>query len=209
MKRFSPISTIEPKQVLDYWFGDAATNPDIAQQKKRLWYRSNTATDTEISEQFGTLLDRAANGYFDQWCGETRSALALVIVLDQFSRHIHRGTALAFSQDAKALEIVSVLPDDQQLSLIEQAFFYHPYKHAECRESQARSVALFKNLVKKSNGGWRPIMNNFYNNALKHQEIVNEFGRFPHRNRILSRPSTDQELAYLTAHPGNFGQRKR
>jgi uncharacterized protein (DUF924 family) len=217
MKRFSPTSTIEPEQVLDYWFAGCATNPDRVRQQKRLWYRSKPDTDAEITKQFGNLLKEAALGKFDNWAGEPRSALALVIVLDQFSRHIHRGAASAFRQDPRALEITDVFTDeftgeftdDHSLTLIEQAFLFHPYKHAESQKAQARSVSLYDELVKKSDEHWQPLMEDFYMSACLHQKIVDRFGRFPHRNELLGRISTDQEVEYLASHPAAFGQRKR
>jgi uncharacterized protein (DUF924 family) len=213
MKRFSPTSTIEPEQVLDYWFAGCATNPDRVRQQKRPWYRSKPDTDAEITEQFGNLLKEAALGKLDRWAGGPRSALALVIVLDQFSRHIHRGTASAFRQDQRALEITDVFTgeftDDHSLTLIEQAFLFHPYKHAESQHAQARSVSLYDELVKKSDVHWQPLMNNFYQSACLHQKIVDRFGRFPHRNQLLGRVSTEQEIDYLASYPAAFGQVKR
>jgi len=207
--RSSPTPTIEPETVLDYWFADSTTDPDRARQQKRLWYRSKPNTDVEIAEQFGNLLKQAALGKFDNWANRPRSGLALVIVLDQFSRHIHRGTAAAFRQDAKALEMIAALTDDHGLTLIEQAFLFHPYKHAESQHAQARSVSLYDELLKKSDERWQPLMADFYHSACLHQKIVDRFGRFPHRNALLGRVSTNQEKKYLATYPAAFGQRKR
>lgn len=209
MKRSSPTSTIDPERILEYWFADSTIDPRRARQQKQLWYRSNPNTDAEITEQFGSLLKQAALGKFDSWADKPRSALALVIVLDQFPRHIHRGSASAFSQDAKALEIVEALTDDQSLALIERAFLFHPYKHAENLHAQTRSVSLYDTLLKKSDEHWRPMMADFYQSACRHRELVDRFGRFPHRNELLGRFSTAEEIAYLKTHPAAFGQRPR
>jgi len=214
MKRSLPTSTIKADTVLSYWLGDASTNPDKAREKKRLWYpsqknQSQQTTDLAITDRFGVLFKDASAERLNLWRQHPRSTLALVIVLDQFSRHIHRGTPRAFQQDPLALEISAELTDHQGLSLLDRAFLYHPYKHVESLGAQAASVQLFKGLLSEADESWQPMMSSFYRSACQHQDIIKAYGRFPHRNEILDRENTQAEQKFLASNGSTFGQRKR
>lgn len=195
--------------VLDYWLGDAALSPEHAKRRKKLWYRSNPDTDNEIRTNFSALYEQGIRGDLSEWRKTADGSLALVILLDQFSRHLHRAEPGAFAQDRLALEIAESCPHPDSLPLIAQAFLYHPYQHSEQLDVQKRSLKLFKALAETCDLLWQPMMENFYHHAKEHHDIVARFGRFPHRNKILGRDNTEEELAYLAQNPRSFGQGKK
>ncbi len=182
----------EFERVLDYWFGPPEN--ETYGTFREMWYDGGPEIDSEIAERFGTLYERAAAGELDHWRGQARSCLALILLLDQFPRNMFRGTPRSFATDPKAVEIARHAVErvyDRGLDLNIQQFYYMPFEHSEDIADQRRSVALFRasadNERKEENIGY----------AVKHLEIMEQFGRFPHRNTILGRESTPQELKFL------------
>ena len=178
--------------VLDFWFGPAPHRP------RDEWFRQDAAFDTTIRERFGDDVAAGLAGAFGEWCTMPRGALARVILLDQFTRNIHRGTPRAFAGDAGALATaVDAVAQgfDRALGFHERWFLYMPFEHAEDLRMQERSLALFGALAEEM-GEPGPL---FW--AEKHAAVIRRFGRYPHRNAILGRASTSDELAYL-AEPG-------
>ena len=180
--------TPEADTVLDYWFN--TLTPDQ-------WWVKDEALDAAIGARFGALLDRLGRHVPDDWRASPRGTLAAVIVLDQFSRNIHRGTARAFENDAAALQLAKdavARGDDQALNAQERPFLYMPFEHSENLADQDRSVALFGALGNA----------NLLDFAKRHRVIVARFGRFPHRNAILGRASTAEEEAFLKEPGSSF-----
>lgn len=154
------------------------------------WFSADAGFDAEIADRFGALHKAAAAGRCDDWAQAAPGALALIIVLDQFSRNIHRGTVEAFANDAKALGLAEKALErgfDQQVEKTLRGFFYLPFMHAEDMAAQQRSVALFEVL-----GGEESLKF-----AKIHADIISRFGRFPHRNKALGRPMLAEEQEYL------------
>jgi uncharacterized protein (DUF924 family) len=154
------------------------------------WFTADDAFDADVAERFGTLHKAAAAGRCDDWAETAPGALALIIVLDQFSRNIHRGSAEAFACDAKALGLAEDALEcgfDAQVEKSLRSFFYMPFMHAEDIGAQERSVALFEAL-----GGEEGLKY-----ARIHADIISQFGRFPHRNKALGRPMLAEEQEYL------------
>ena len=183
-----------PEDVLDFWFGD---DPTLFREA---WFRTDPTFDAACRARFGTVLEAARTGALDSWAETPRGTLALVIVLDQLSRNIHRGTPDAFAADtrARALARAAVARgDDRRLGPLERSFLYLPFEHAEDLADQAMSVRLFETLRGTYDTADRAI-----EYAERHREVIRRFGRFPHRNAILGRASTAEELAYL-AEPGS------
>jgi len=177
--------------VLRFWFGE----PGSAQylQPRELWFTKSDATDRLIADQFGPVLEGALAGEHDSWAATPRGALALVIVLDQFTRNVFRGTPRAFAGDARALALATRLVDtsrDMALAPTERWFAYMPFEHSERLLDQYEAVRLFERLA--ANGLDGPL-----DWARRHFDIVRRFGRFPHRNAILGRASTSAELEFL------------
>lgn len=194
------------RSVLDYWFGDAASSSAALDERMRFWFGS--AHDAEIREKFGELARRAAEGELSAWADSPRRRLALILLLDQMPRNLHRGTVDAFAQDDKALALAlsgMQVGADAALSPIERMFFYMPLQHAESREVQDESVAAFRRLAGEAPEDMRSAFDAAVKFAELHREIIERFGRFPHRNRVLGRESTREELDHLQS-ADTFGQ---
>jgi uncharacterized protein (DUF924 family) len=188
------------RDVLDCWFG----SPGSATygHDRKIWFRRKTAFDTMLRERFGVLLDPAQRGELDGWADTPLGALALVIVLDQFSRNCHRGSADAFAFDAHALKIARQMVAsgaDQQLpDQFHRAFAYMPFEHDESMDSQREALRLFKPFEAQ------PACASYYRSAVQHAAIIERFGRFPHRNALLGRVSTEEEWAFLRQPRSSF-----
>lgn len=196
-----------PQDVLDYWFGD-----DVAggswQQRADIWFGGGDAVDAEITARFGDTLSEAGAGKLDDWAATPHGALALVIVLDQFSRNIHRGRAAAFAHDAKALALVRNATSqgfDEALLPIERQFLYMPLMHAEDVAAQEECLARLHTLAEIPGPAQETIVAAIPF-AEQHLEIIRRFGRFPHRNVALARASTPEEKAFMAAGGPSFGQ---
>ncbi len=193
----------EARAVLDFWFGP----PDDPAhgEPRRAWFEKNPAFDAEIAARFGALIERALAGGLAHWRTDPLQplpALAQVIVLDQFTRNVFRGSARAFAGDALALASAQALVAsgaDRQLRGVQRQFAYLPFEHAEDRALQRTAVQLFEQL-----GRDEPALAGLAEWARRHREIVERFGRFPHRNAALGRPSTSEELAFLQTPGSSF-----
>ena len=197
-----------PEDLLSFWIGDAASSPEIAGSKSKLWFMSSVAADDDLRSKFGELLARAEQGELENWAIALSSSLALVILLDQFSRNIYRGTSRAFANDAAALSISkNIVASNKHKALkpIEQVFLYLPYEHSESVDDQAESVLLFQSLLQDAESEWHPQLEGFMSHAIEHKNIIDEFGRFPHRNKVMGRKNSDAEERYLQ-HAKTFGQ---
>jgi len=195
--------------ILDFWIGPASHDPLESQKRSKLWFNSTPAKDRKLKKQFGDLLKRAEHDELDHWSDTVCGSLALVILLDQFSRNLYRGTAAAFQNDAKALRIAKNTVDrgqDLELSLLQRAFLYHPFEHSESLQSQHASVRLFSTLEQSAPEAWFKQLSSFADHARAHCKIIEEFGRYPHRNDALGRQSTEAERHYLERGGKRFGQ---
>ncbi|WP_119390550.1 DUF924 family protein [Taklimakanibacter lacteus] len=171
-----------PDDVLDFWFSAGEDR----------WFTKDAAFDGQLSVRFKQALAQAREGAFDHWAKTPKGALALVILLDQFSRNIHRGSPLAFAADKKALALAKeaiARGDHLQFPAPQARWFLMPYEHAEDLDAQQRCVALFTARDPGDMVHW----------AKLHLDIIARFGRFPHRNVILGRKSSPEELAFLAA----------
>jgi uncharacterized protein (DUF924 family) len=197
-----------PQDVIDYWIGEASDSPDAAGEKHKLWFGKSKETDAEIRERFGALLETLSDlPSAEDWASRgPRERLAVIIVLDQFSRNLYRDDAKAFEQDSLALLLCKdglALKQDKGLSEVERIFFYLPLEHSEAPDDQARSVQVFTDLLVDAREGFRDLIENTLQYAKDHKKVIDEFGRFPHRNKALGRDSTDAEKEWL-AEGGGF-----
>ncbi|HHQ4747955.1 TPA: DUF924 family protein [Aeromonas veronii] len=187
--------------LLDLWFGDEADDVLRATRQAPLWWGKSSETDALLASRFGELAEAAAKGSLTHWADLPSGRLALILLLDQLPRNIHRGTPVAFAQDPLARDLCLKglsIGADKSLSPLERVFFYLPLEHAESREQQARSVALFEALAAEQAGTpAQATFAGFADFARRHQVIIERFGRFPHRNDILGRTSTPEEAAFL------------
>jgi uncharacterized protein (DUF924 family) len=187
--------------VLEYWFGPDLAGP-IPDELSKRWFRGSEAFDREVRERFGPDVERAARGELEDWAGTPRGRLALVLLLDQFTRNIHRGDGRAFACDARARELALAgveRGDDRALPAAARSFLYMPLMHAEDLELQDRGVALFEALDRETSGG------DHAKYARMHRDIIARFGRFPHRNARLGRESTEEEIEFLKQPGSSFG----
>lgn len=187
----------ESDRVLDFWFGPE-DEPGYGEWREA-WFRKDEAFDDEVRERFGELYEEAASGALDGWRDDARSCLALVILLDQFPRNMFRGDPRTHATDDKALEASKYAVDralDRELPGFQRQFLYMPFMHSEDLEDQRRSVELFEILAGV------PDSTDVTSYAARHMEIVERFGRFPHRNELLGRASTPEEAEFL-GQPGS------
>ncbi len=194
--------------VLEFWFGNAANDPEAAAARNGVWYAANARFDAEILERFGTTLDDARHGRLDAWVHAPHGALALVIVLDQFPRNVWRGDARCFACDAAALAHARAAVEAGHLDALtppERVFLTMPYQHAESLDVQRQSVALYERLVDECDEPWRDFARNALDFARRHHDIVARFGRFPHRNGMLGRSDTGEERRWLDEGGETFG----
>lgn len=189
-----------PENVLAFWFGTETGDSTTAESQKKLWWSKDAVVDAKIRERFGALVAAAAGGAHREWAREPRGRLALILLFDQFPRNIYRDTPQAFAHDGLALRLALdgiAAGADCGLRAIERVFFYLPLEHAESPEMQERSVALFEALRDGAAEADRRTFDGYLDFALRHRDIVQRFGRFPHRNRILGRATTAAEIDFL------------
>ena len=194
-------------EILAFWFGDDPDDSATAAAKAELWWGHSPATDEVLQERFGAAASAAAAGVLDHWTGSPRGRLALILLVDQLPRAIHRDTPEAFAQDDTARKTAAQGLEsgaDRLLRPIERLFFYLPFEHSEDLEDQDRSVELFRELALSVPEEQRPTFAAFVDYAKRHREVIARFGRFPHRNRILGRESTAEEIAFLEEPGSSF-----
>ena len=178
------------KDVLAFWF-DESQPPQ--------WFQINADFDAQITARFADDHDKAARGIFDDWKNDPEGCLALCLLLDQFPRNMFRGTARAFATDGKALVIAKYALAkgfDQILPPLKRRFLYLPFEHSETLSDQRKCASLFEKMKKDDPLG--------YDYALRHLKVIEQYGRFPHRNKILSRMSTPDEEEYLAQSGSGF-----
>ena len=194
----APFYYMNPADVLDFWFG-APGDPEHGKTRP-LWFTKLVATDQLVRDRFANTVEEALNGKIDDWALTPRGALASILVLDQFTRNIYRDTPRAFAGDERALRIASTLvdrDDDRLLAPRERWFVYMPFEHSEFLNDQIESVRLFEQLANE--GLEEPL-----SWAVKHYDVIKRFGRFPHRNSILGRESTAEEVEFLKEQGSRF-----
>ena len=193
------------ENVLEFWFGRGQTSTEVAAEKTQLWWSKNDVIDREILDRFAVTTEAAANGGLSHWAKSCQGLLALIICTDQFPRNMYRDTPKAFSYDSVALRFAKQCVNSGaqwQLKPIERTFIYMPFEHSEELAEQQRAVALFKELEKSAGSDEAKVFSSAREFAEKHCQIIERFGRFPHRNRILGRHSTDEER-YFLEQPGS------
>jgi uncharacterized protein (DUF924 family) len=187
-------------ELLDFWFGHLGSADLPASDRTNLWFGENEIVKQQLLQSFNREYEEAVSGELVEWSKTPRGRLALIILLDQFSRYIHRRSAQAFAYDQEAQKLcVEGLRQkmDQSLTLIERVFFYMPLVHAESPEIQEQSIRLYQALVSLSMSETTQIYQLFLAYAYAHFRVIKEFGRFPQRNKVLERESTEAELAFL------------
>lgn len=206
MTTTAPLPTAD--EVLAFWFGGPGLCDWPADDRSALWFGGGAELDLRITERFGPLVDAAQHAGLLDWEGGLHSRLALVIVLDQFSRNVYRGKACAFAGDGRAQKLVLqtlALADDAALPTAGRVFLYIPLMHAESLALQYECVSRLTQLAQQSAPATAQHLQGNLRAARQHLDIIEKFGRFPHRNAALGRTSTAAEAAFLQDGP-RFGQ---
>ncbi|MEM7430599.1 MAG: DUF924 family protein [Pseudomonadota bacterium] len=194
--------------VIAFWFKEQQLSAPQIDRRMEIWFGADGVFDHECKKEFGDDVERASEGKLDHWAHKSRGRLALILLLDQFRRNIHRGTADAFSMDNKALKLCvegAMEKKDQGLPPIQRAFFYMPLQHAESIKVQDKGVELFTKLAEAVSPTFRETFETMAQFAELHRDIIRQFGRFPHRNKLLGRQNTPEEDEFLADGP-DFGQ---
>lgn len=185
----------DAQAVIDFWF---------AEENAPHWYVKDAALDSEIRRRFGAMVEAASAGQLDDWAQTPTGWLALLILLDQFTRNLYRNDARAWAQDVNAQRLALsgiASGDDRRLTAQQRVFAYMPLEHAENIELQNRVVGLFERLRDEQPADRREHFDEYVTYARRHRDVIERFGRFPHRNALLGRASSDEEKIYL-AQPG-------
>ena len=198
-------------RIMRFWFG--SDNVDVIETRDDFWFGANSRVDQQIKRQFSALVMSAYQQELTNWAMTAKGSLALIVLLDQFTRNIYRGNGRAFAYDkqARAISLQGIeRGHDLQLSSSERIFYYLPLEHSELMSDQKQCVQLFKRLAhnvnKKYAGKYEQRFNAYVEYAVLHYKIIDDFGRFPHRNDLLGRESTQAELKYLIEGGATFGQ---
>ncbi|TRX55698.1 DUF924 family protein [Thalassomonas sp. M1454] len=195
-------------EVIDFWFGKLDNQLSPA-QNQRIWYSATTDDDAFILQKFEHLYLQALNGSLEYWMSSAKGAMALIVLLDQMPRNMFRGTEQAFLSDHLALKYCLQGIEkgyDKQLALIERVFFYHPLEHAEDLALQQQCVSHFQSLQQVyTDESHQELIRHSLSFAKQHEQIIAQYGRFPYRNEVLGRESSDAELQFLKTGV-NFGQ---
>ena len=202
------LTTPTAQDVLDFWLGDGLERGWCSDKRDELWFGGNATIDSQIRERFGALVEEALNGGLSDWEARIDTRLALVLLLDQFTRNVYRGQARAFAGDRRAQQLSLDAHDsgmDAEFATVGMVFLSMPLMHAEDVALQAESVLRFQRLLDTCAPELRDTLANNLDFARQHRDIVARFGRFPYRNAALGRTSTPDEEAFLKDGP-RFGQ---
>ena len=195
--------------ILGFWFKEKLLSAPQIDGRMDVWFGEDPLFDEEVARQFADDVEQASSGNLDHWAQEPRGRLALIIVLDQFRRNIYRNSPEAFDSDKAALRLCiegAMQQKDRSLSPIERVFFYMPLQHAESAKVQKKSVEIFNKLAAAVSATYKETFETVAQFAELHADIIDQFGRFPHRNKILGRPNTPEEEEYLAGDAPTFGQ---
>ena len=199
-------TTETAKKILHFWFGDLE-NGQVNTAQQKIWWNKNPEVDHYIRTHFQQDLLNAVFGKYNDWLENPHGTLALILLADQFSRHIYRNTPEAFAADTLAIEWAQTgiaKKHDAQLNFFERAFFYLPFEHAENITLQQQSVNLFQELYEQAHNEQKKLFKTYLEYAQQHQSIIQRFGRFPHRNKILKRSNTEEENIFLLEPNSSF-----
>ena len=196
-------------EILSFWFKEQALSAPQIDRRLDIWFGEDAVFDHECKKEFSDDVDRASEGKLNHWADEPNGRLALILLLDQFRRNIYRGTAEAFAMDKLALKLCvegAMEKKDKGLTPIQQAFYYMPLQHTESRKVQAKSIKIYNRLAEVVSPTYRETFETIAQFAELHHDIVQQFGRFPHRNSLLNRDNTPEENEYLAGDSPDFGQ---
>jgi uncharacterized protein (DUF924 family) len=197
------------ERILSFWFKEQELSAPQIDRRMDIWFGEDPVFDHEIEKEFSDDIEKASDGKLDHWVDEPHGRLAVILLLDQFRRNVYRGTVKAFSHDKVALKLCvegAMEKKDKGLTPIQRVFFYMPLQHAESRKVQAKSVELYERLAESVSPTLQETFLTVAQFAELHKDIIDQFGRFPHRNSLLGRENTPEEDEYLAGDSPDFGQ---
>ncbi|NIV18821.1 MAG: DUF924 family protein [Woeseiaceae bacterium] len=195
--------------ILMFWFEEKELSAPQIDARMDTWFGDDAKFDAAIKKEFADDVERASAGDLDHWAHEPRGRLALILLLDQFRRNIYRGKPEAFAKDKLALKLCiegATAKMDKQLSPIQKVFFYMPLQHAESLKVQKKACEVYRHLAKNVSPTYKETFEMTAQFAELHADIIERFGRFPHRNKVLGRENTPEEHEYLAGDAPSFGQ---
>ncbi len=195
--------------ILAFWFKEQRLTAPQIDGRMDIWFGEDPIFDEEIASSFADDVESASEGRLDHWAPDPHGRLALILLLDQFRRNIYRNTADAFALDKAALKLCvegAMEKKDKDLTAIQRVFFYMPLQHAESRKVQQKSVEIYNRLSEAVSPTYRETFETIAQFAQLHADIIEQYGRFPHRNTILNRKNSAEEDEYLAGDSPNFGQ---
>ena len=195
-------------EILSFWFADVTQTADHLSFRMQVWFAGGSDLDKQITEKFGHLF-LSDELFISENYSSPREVLAAVILFDQFSRNCFRGKEEAFAYDRVALKLMDHAIEkqwDKDLHVIERSFLYMPLQHSEVLARQEQGVRLFNQIADEAEGGYAPVIKANADYAQEHMDLIVQFGRFPHRNKVLGRSATEAEVAYLDGGGKTFGQ---
>lgn len=193
-KGMTPADQTQVSSILEFWFGKPQLD-DSYEQRRNYWFSKQLEFDAAIRRQFLGLYEQAAAGELESWSQTPEGSLALILIFDQFPRNMFRDSPQAFATDSRALALARQAVSagfDHQLTPLQRIFLYLPFEHSEQLADQTESLRLFKQLCTAA-----PELSDIWDYALRHQAVIERFGRYPHRNAILGRDTTPEEAAFL------------
>ena len=196
-------------EIVAFWLDTSLENPDAALARFDWWYAGGASVDDEIRSRFGAYVEQACRRQLMEWSSTSNGAFALVLLLDQFTRNIYRGTPDAFAGDPIAFEVAQRAIEfelDRELHPVARIWLYHPFHHSELVAEQDRGLALLNALADEAPVQWNPYIQRSITAWTRHRDIVARFGRFPHRNHVLGRAMSNEERAFLAVDKSTFGQ---
>jgi uncharacterized protein (DUF924 family) len=205
----SPADQARINAILEFWFKEHAMTAPQIDRRMDIWFGEDEVFDLECKKEFSDDIEMASAGQLDHWGADSHGRLALILLLDQFRRNIYRNTADAFAMDKAALKLCvegAREKKDKGLTPIQQAFFYMPLQHAESLKVQNMAVEIFNRLAEAVSPTYRETFETMATFAELHRDIIAQFGRFPHRNKLLGRENTPEEDEYLAGDSPDFGQ---
>ena len=195
--------------ILSFWFKEQELSAPQIDRRMDIWFSEDPVLDLEIEKEFANEVEAASDGKLNHWAVDPHGRLALIILIDQFRRNIYRNSAAAFSKDKLALRLCvegAMEKKDKDLTPIQRVFFYMPLQHSESPKVQAKSLELYDRLAETVSLTDRETFLTVAQFAELHKDIVDQFGRFPHRNKLLNRENTAEEAEYLAGDSPDFGQ---
>jgi uncharacterized protein (DUF924 family) len=203
------MSDAEIQRVLNFWFSDIERDSPRVDSRMDRWFSNDPALDQQIRDEFLPLVEQASSGDLMHWADSPHGRLALIILLDQFRRNIYRGSAEAYSRDKLALKLCiegTMNNAYKSLTPFQRLFFFMPLQHSESLKVQEKSVGIYEALAQSVSETLQETFQTTAHFAELHHDIIEQFGRFPHRNKALSRENTPDEENYLSEDVPNFGQ---